>query len=195
MRIHTYIVEHDVGFAPNPFWGACTLANCKPKIRKHADVGDVIVGTGSAKYGKSGCLVYWMKVGQIVTFDQYWEDSAYREKKPNLRGSCMQQYGDNIYYTDANGEVCQIDSFHSESNGFLSKDNLVRDTSSTNRVLIGGEYLYFGKSAPEIPSEFIDFVVKGQGHKNNFPDSEVRRFLAWLMSFPQRGVVNFPLDW
>ncbi len=44
--IHSYIVRYDSGFAPNPFYGFCTLATCKPDIRKHAQVGDWIVGTG-----------------------------------------------------------------------------------------------------------------------------------------------------
>ena len=39
-------MTRDYGFAPNPFFGFCTLANCKPKIRKSANVGDWIIGTG-----------------------------------------------------------------------------------------------------------------------------------------------------
>jgi len=47
MKLHTYVVRYDSGFAPNPFYGYCTLATCKPPIRKSAAVEDWIVGCGS----------------------------------------------------------------------------------------------------------------------------------------------------
>lgn len=34
MKIFTYIMTDDRGFAPNPYFGLCTLACCKPKIRR-----------------------------------------------------------------------------------------------------------------------------------------------------------------
>ncbi|WP_225761747.1 hypothetical protein [Acinetobacter sp. Marseille-P8610] len=34
MKIFSYVVSRDFGFAPNPFFNFCTLATCKPKIRK-----------------------------------------------------------------------------------------------------------------------------------------------------------------
>ena len=50
MKIYSYIVKRDYGFAPNPFYGYCTLATCKPVIRKHAEIGDIIVGIGKIVY-------------------------------------------------------------------------------------------------------------------------------------------------
>ena len=35
----------DYGFAPNPYFGYCTLATCKPVIRRCAGVGDWIAWT------------------------------------------------------------------------------------------------------------------------------------------------------
>lgn len=32
--LFSYIVRWDHGFAPNPFHGICSLATCKPGIRK-----------------------------------------------------------------------------------------------------------------------------------------------------------------
>ena len=40
MRVFSYIVTHDTGYAPNPFHGFLTLACCKPLIRRTAEVGD-----------------------------------------------------------------------------------------------------------------------------------------------------------
>lgn len=47
MKIFSYVVSRDFGFAPNPFFNFCTLATCKPKIRKDAKIGDWIIGTNS----------------------------------------------------------------------------------------------------------------------------------------------------
>src|SRR6266851_8012960 len=98
MRIYSYVVARDYGFAPNPFFSFCTLATCKPMIRKTAQVGDWIVGTGSKTCGLGGFLVYAVKVAETCTYDQYWEDPRFLVKRPNLRGSLKQAYGDNIYH-------------------------------------------------------------------------------------------------
>jgi len=46
-KIYSYIIRVDDGAAPNPYGDICTLTICKPKIRKAADEGDWIIGTGS----------------------------------------------------------------------------------------------------------------------------------------------------
>ena len=33
MIIYQYVLKVDHGFAPNPFYGVCTLACCKPRMR------------------------------------------------------------------------------------------------------------------------------------------------------------------
>lgn len=173
----------------------CTLANCKPKIRAHASLGDLVLGTGSADIGASGHLVYWMRVGEIVLFDEYWADPRFARKKPNMRGSMMHRYGDNIYWTGPNGTLQQLDSFHSEDDGSLSVANRERDTGTTEKVLIGSEFAYFGKSAPAIPCELSFIVKKGPGHKCQFADDERRAVEAWLAMLPERGYVNEPGRW
>jgi hypothetical protein len=65
VKLYSYVVARDYGFAPNPFFGVCTLATCKPQIRKHAQVGDWIVGTGAKCNRLDGHLVYVMKVQQF----------------------------------------------------------------------------------------------------------------------------------
>ena len=46
MKLYSYVMIYDTGFAPNPFWGYCTLATCKPGIRRPAEQGDWIIGSG-----------------------------------------------------------------------------------------------------------------------------------------------------
>ena len=55
-ELFVYTVAYDVGFAPNPFYGFCTLATCKADIRNAADVGDWVVGVGSVSKVKRGSL-------------------------------------------------------------------------------------------------------------------------------------------
>ncbi len=197
MRFHTYVVQHDHGFAPNPFGTACTLACCKPVIRRYASVGEYVVGTGSAARNRRmhARLVYWMKIDEIITYDEYWQRNEFRSKKPYMRGSLRQRYGDNIYKPKSGGGYSQLDSFHSEVNGKLSKPNLKRDTGRTNRVLIGREYTYWGRSGPQIPKQLHDFVMSGQGHKAHFERARIEAFLKWLSQFPERGYIDEPIEW
>ena len=67
MKLFVYVVRYDSGFAPNPFFGYCTLATCKPGIRKGAQEGDWIAGVGSKQKGQTRKLVYAMKVEEIIS--------------------------------------------------------------------------------------------------------------------------------
>jgi hypothetical protein len=74
LTLFTYTVRVDRGSAPNPFWGICTLAICKPSIRRVAKPGDWIVGFGSKNANgvdHSGKVVYAMQVHQVMTFSEY----------------------------------------------------------------------------------------------------------------------------
>lgn len=196
LKLHTYVIEHDLGFAPNPFFGACTLACCKPDIRIHAKLGHIVMGTGGAKAGRQGYLTYWMRVEEIISFDRFWDDPRFVLKKPEMRGSAMQRHGDNIYHRDREtGEWRWVDSFHSEPGGQLSASNLERDTGRTDRVLIGREFAYWGVRGPKIPDALADFVVKRQGWKCNFSRDRLAAMLAWLGTQPERGFLGEPADW
>ncbi len=196
LKLHSYVIEHDLGFAPNPFFGACTLACCKPDIRKHARLGDIIMGTGSANVGRQGHLSYWMRVELIINFDQFWSESRFALKKPAMRGSAMQRHGDNIYHRDdETGAWKWVDSFHSEPGGKYNAFNLRRDTGRTDKVLVGYDFAYWGAAGPKIPDELGDFVVKRQGWKCNFPPERLAAMQAWLDTQPERGYLGEPADW
>jgi hypothetical protein len=196
-RIHTYVIDHDLGFAPNPFHGFCTLACCKPDIRKHAKEGDLVLGTGSAPHGTAGHMCYWMRVDGILTFDEYWSDPRFRRKRPELRGTLPTLYGDNIYHhNQQTGDWVQEDSFHSLSAGELQVKNLHRDTFKTDRVLVGRDFCYWGGSEPpRIPEHLRCFVHTTQGHKNHFSDAEKSALMSWLGTLHRRGRVGDPADW
>ena len=200
MKLFSYVVARDYGFAPNPFLGVCTLATCKPKIRGHASVGDWIIGTGSSQQNKRGFLLFAMRVTETMTFNEYWKDERFRPKRPNLRGSKKQAFGDNIYFKDEEEKWHQQNSHHSWADGSPNLHNIARDTQ-INRVLLSTDFAYWGSSGPEIPQEFrnyddkSDICKKGQGHKCNFPDNLVRDFVAWFRSLNANGFLGAPLDW
>lgn len=203
-RLHSYVIEHDFGFAPNPFHGICTLATCKPRIRSHAALGDFIIGTGCAKRGRTGHLVYFMRVDEASTFDRYWRDQRFREKRPAFNGSKKYCFGDNIYHRHSRtGEWVQANSLH-RLPAQPNLQNLQQDTGTTDRVLIAREFAYWGGFGPPIPQKFRkwrdgekdwDVCQHGQGHKNRFPSELVVEVIAWLRSLNQLGYIAKPLEW
>lgn len=194
MDLYSYVVVRDYGFAPNPFHGVCTLATCKPEIRATATPGDWVVGIGSVQENLGGRLIYAMEVAEAISFDEYWSDPRFHSKRPYLPGSKKMRYGDNIYHHGRGDQWVQEDSHHSLAGGISNPLNLNRDTS-TDRVLIGLKYYYFGSDCPEVPAQFEDISRSRRGHKCNFPDKLVSDFLDWLQGTYQPGCHGLPVNW
>ena len=110
MKLYSYVVARDYGFAPNPFYGFCTVCTCKPVIRRVASVGDWIVGTGSKTRNRQNQIVFAMRVTEALAIDEYWSDPRFANKRPTLYGSKRQAFGDNIYHRDASGRWIQENS-------------------------------------------------------------------------------------
>src|SRR5688572_6600385 len=98
-RVFSYVVASDGGFAPNPFHDWCTLACCKPKIRKAARPGDLIVGLSP----RCERLVYILRVDEKLRFEQYWSDARFQQKKPVWSRDRVARNGDNIYEPNGSG--------------------------------------------------------------------------------------------
>jgi hypothetical protein len=198
-RVFSYVMVRDYGFAPNPFHGYCTLATCKPAIRRTAQLGDYIVGMGSAKQGRAGQLVYVMRVEETLTFQEYWADTRFLVKRPNLSGSRKQWYGDNIYCQPDGEQWKQADSHHSKPGGVINLENLRSDTSA-NRVLISRDFAYWGSTGPKVPQRFrewdgVNLVHRGVGHRCNFPPGLVNAFCDWVDPQLRSGRLGRPHDW
>lgn len=165
-RVYIYVVARDFGFAPNPFHGSCTLATCKPKIRKTAQAGDWIVGMGGARLKAAGRCIFAMRVREAMTFDAYWSDPAFFDKRPVPNGSRVMKMGDNIYHHAPGGAWAQADSHHSHPGGSANPYNLNRDTSA-DRVLISQDFFYFGREAPVVPIVYLEGIgfKNGIGHR------------------------------
>jgi len=88
-------MTHDTGFAPCFDEDTCTLACCKPRIRRTAKAGDWILGLASRRRGEA-LLLYAMQVGQILSFLDY-------AREPQFKGRM-----DNIYQPDGSGGLRRV---------------------------------------------------------------------------------------
>ncbi len=201
-RLFSYVVRYDSGFAPNPFHGYCSLATCKPLIRKTAKPGDWIVGTGSSANGgkRRTNLVHAMQVTEALDFRSYWNDLRFLRKRPARRGSRKQSCGDNIYFRSPDDTAwLQLDSFHSKPDGTIRPDHVARDTG-TDRVLVSSDYYYFGGEGPEIPAQFrdpsrYDLCRKVRNRSRMDDEAWIAEFVAWLRTHGDPGYYGRPLDW
>ena len=178
-----YVVDRDFGFAPNPFHGCCTLATCMPRIRAKAQDNDWVVGMGGARLHATGRCVYAMRVTESLSFDEYWANEVYFDKRPVRNGSSVMMVGDNIYHRrQANEPWQQLDSHHSKPDGSPNPLNVKKDTS-VNRVLVSRDYFYFGKAAPVIAPELLAALGfrNAIGHRV-FKDPHCSAFLQWLFT-------------
>jgi len=194
-RLFSYVVRYDVGFAPNPFHGWCTLATCKPGIRGKASLGDWIVGTGSKEAHRGGCLVYAMRVEESLTFQQYWEDPRFICKRPSMCGSIKKAVGDNIYHRDKQGNWSQEDSRHTREDTSVNIEHLAKDTT-VDVVLVSQRFSFFGGAGPVVPDHLrVDFslVHSGQGYRSSFSAEQVAAAVAWLNTV-KRGYQSEPGD-
>lgn len=192
MKCYSYVVRRDYGFAPNPFGGYCTLATCKPNIRNSAVIGDLVIGTGSADYKAGNKLVYAMHVSEKLHFNEYWSDKRFTYKKPVPNGSLKQMYGDNIYYFDKEQDRWnQVNSHHSNPDGTINVYNRDRDLQS-EYVLISKEFWYFGHNAVIIPDEFLGIRKKGPGHRSDFSEEYILKFLTWIKENYELGYRGNP---
>ena len=197
--LYSYVVARDYGFAPNPFYNVCTLATCKPLIRRRASRGDWVVGTGSKTKGLQGRLVFAMQVAETLTLDQYWSDPRFFRKRPHLDGSLKQALGDNIYHrAPKTRNWIQENSHHSFSDGRPNPHNIANDTQ-TDRMLIGFDFAYWGRSGPLIPRQFRTShfnVCAHRGHKCKFSnEAAVNAFIQWIRSLDVRGYLGVPGEW
>lgn len=185
MKLSAYIVRVDSGFSPNPFGRRCTLACCKPSLRRKAEVADIVVGTTSIRFAPAGRLIYAMRVGEILSFDDYW--MRYPSKRPTQK-SPLRQRGDNIWHTDSKGSWVGV-------LGALHDDRHRERDLRGERVLISGAFYYFGSSAIAVPEEFQSLLATTQGHKNTTDTALIKQFWKWLeRTAPRQGRIGKPTE-
>ncbi len=184
-KVYMYVVARDFGFAPNPFHGVCTLATCKPKIRRVAKAGDWVIGMGGNDLRAIGHCIYLMRVTGTMSFQEYWDSTAFYAKRPVRNGSRKMMVGDNIYHKlHPDDQWTQEDSHHSQSDGSPEWWNVENDTQ-TDRILYSRRFVYFGKSAMMIPKDVLAEIgyQNGRNHRT-FLFSQCETLLRWIESLP-----------
>ena len=185
--VFVYTVKWDSGFAPNPFHGVCTLATCKPAIRKIAEHGDIVIG--KAKVPNATRAVFVMEVNRIMTFDEYWHDPDLECKKPRCDADPIYACGDNIYHRSPDGNWVQACSYH-------DCNDIAHDTEKTDRVLVSRNFTYFGAEGPNVPElhdTTLNKPIRNMQYK--FKDRDRRELEAWIGSLNGQGRMGMPSDW
>ena len=187
MRLCSYTVVYDCGFAPNPFADYCTLAACTPNHQGiHLDPGDWIVGHATADRGQG--LVYAMEVSEVLDFDAYYNDLRFEQKKPRFDRTWREACGDNIYHRGVGGVWKQDRSlFHD------CPEDIAKDTRHPV-VLVSERFHYFGANAPTIPERFASLIRDRHGCKCAYPPDLAQAFVAWLRANFAQGVLGEPRD-
>ncbi|HLH24713.1 MAG TPA: hypothetical protein VK066_19500 [Chloroflexota bacterium] len=175
--LYTYCIRYDNGAAPNPYWGICTLVICKPQIRRAAQVGDWIVGTGSrsSPLGDiSGQVVYAMKVTKKMTMAEYdsFTIDQLPQKIPDWGGSdYRRRIGDSIYDFSVDPPA--------QRRGIHTEDRRERDLGG-HFALLSDHYVYFGDQPKRLPEHLLPIVRHGQGHRSRANDPYLDDFVDWI---------------
>lgn len=200
MNVYSYIVSHDSGFAPNPFHGFCTLACCKPVIRRCASVGDWIVGLSPKHLGNE--IVFAMKVKEKLPFADYWRDPRFKQKRPKLQAADLKVCaGDNIYQPLTKSAFKQQPSYHSNDDGCECLSTKEHDLNG-KFVLISDRFTYFGGYTKKLPANLAELIAT-RGHKRyqcSLDDLKkgiggvAGKALRYFEKLP-RGILGNPRSW
>lgn len=178
-RLFTYTIPVDDGAAPNPFHGMCSLAICKPGIRRVAKPDDWVAGLGSknAPSGDlSGHLVYAMRVEEVMSLRDYDINASSRwpHRIPNVQSSALQDHLGDCIYDFSSGDAIQRAGVH-------GPDNVATDLRGEN-VLVSKDFYYFGSRARRLPDYLRPICHQTQGHRSNSNAPFFDQFVSWVRS-------------
>lgn len=179
--LYSYVVATDSGFAPNPFFGVCTLACCKPAIRRaiggrllrqsgRADIAELrkadpgyvraqniwVVGLAGSELRDRPrrSVVYVMQVTDVLDFESYYQE--YPQKRPVRRPPATPAdpawHGDAIYTGNDPATARQL-APSAHSNGEAEDEANKWHDLGGRYVLVSDHSVYFGPDAPYQPIE------------------------------------------
>ena len=196
-RLFSYTITVDDGAAPNPFSGMCSLAICKPGIRKVAQVGDWVAGLGSKNANGrdlSQRIVYAMHIEEVVSMQDYDRMAPERwpHRIPDIESLALQdRLGDCIYNFSS--------GFPVQRKGVHGAGNMEVDLKGQN-VLISRDFYYFGNQARLLPENLLPICHQNQGHKSNANRPYFDQFIEWIRNLvPSTGQIygwpDYIIDW
>lgn len=196
-RLFSYTIRVDDGAAPNPFRGLCTLAICKPAIRRVADVGDWVVGLGSVNAPSGnlgGHLVYAMRVTRVLTFEEYFHEArkSWPHRIPNINSKDLSERLGDCIYDFSSGQPVQLPSVHGAG-------NIETDLGGRN-VLVSDDFYYFGGRAIPLPDSLKPICHQTQGHRSTANAPFFNSFVNWIRGLNLKtgqlhGWPDFMIDW
>lgn len=175
--LFSYILPNDAGFAPNPFWGVCTLVTCKPAIRRAAEKGDWIVGLGSSRSSLGdvrGKVVYAMRVSDKMTMHEYdaWVREECPEKIPDMRSKdWRRKLGDAVYdYSEVPPR---------KRPGLHGREDRERNLRG-KFALISDHFYYFGDDPEPLPDHLAEIAYVRRAHRSKTNKRFVEPFEQWI---------------
>jgi Nucleotide modification associated domain 2 len=198
-KIYSYILKHDSGAAPNPFWKICTLTICKPAIRRKAQIGDWIIGTGAksvkCKDGRcldlSGRAIYAMKVTDKKTLHEYniYCKKSLPNKIPTGRTTDWRIHVGDCIYDYSSDKVPKIrKGVHNEAN--------MKNDLSGKFALLSKDFYYFGREPKPLPPCLRNIIKRFQGHRVIEQQSQVILFEKWIRKFTRNKIYADPqMSW
>lgn len=199
VRIFSYKMTDDTGFAPNPFKGFMTLATCKPYIRKTKKKGDWIAGFTSVTLNKDKVgeerLIFLMEVTENpVKYSDYWDLKEYQVKKANMNSKNVEdKTGDNIYKPISNSTT----GFKQIGTKFHNEVEIIENDLFGENVLISQNFYYFGSKPVHIPKKFRPNVPKGSTPYGVITDENGNgnEFIKYIQLNFKKGIINMPHIW
>lgn len=184
MKLFSYVVDHDTGYAPNPADGYCTLVQCKyrPKgeVKKNivemADVGDWILGTGGKNSTGHGTIIYLMRVDEKLSFDEYVRDGRFCKRSDvDNRGNEFAlvsvsyfYYGENaVRICDLPKEIGDLVDKVLEKKGPGYRSDLPESTIELLVDWFGRNYEYGGYGDPFTPGDQWKKIVSTSAEMSN----------------------------
>lgn len=196
--IRVYVQPWDFGMAPNIQGGICTLATCKPAIRKHVELGkEWVLAVGAVKTlmhvegGKQfenwkDRLVYAMIPDERLSYDEYHRDPRFAAKIPHSR----QEPGDNIYHLDATGTKYEaldcVNDIHRSNDRLIYNPDFSRNDLMAPVALVAHKFWYWGENAPHLADtglkkKTIETIMHAKrGHLFVRDPAVIRDVVDWL---------------
>lgn len=176
MDLWTYVITVDRGGAPNFEPPATTLTVCKPRIRKEAKVGELVLAfNGKNLNPTEPHSVRWAGiVSDKMPLADYWRNPRFDGKKPgSQRGP--RELPDNIYRPTSTGALEQLE------NETHTAADVERDLSGLNALVLQPSW-YFGPSVAVLPERFGLRMIGGRRGERHLQIDETtwRDLREWL---------------
>lgn len=184
-RLFTYKVVFDGGTAPNPFHKICTLALCKPVIRRTAKVGDIVVGLAP---GNDGRIIYVMVIDKVMTWSDYITECSNPSNALNKKiPKSLTDQGDCIWKSASTyaGELPSHSNHSGE--GYFNCD--VKDGEN---VLLSGSFWYFGEGDVHNKlnlSNALKPMIPGRGHKSTYNEKYKKDFVDFFNALLKKSKI------